>query len=274
MDYYELYLPSPDFLQSDIYMAELAEFPFDSFMQEETALKAYITVKDLEQHRDEVERYLKTTGMAWHFTLIKSQNWNELWESNFHPVEVDGICRIRAPFHEPSSDYEFEIEIMPKMSFGTGHHATTHLMVSETLKLNLTGKSGLDMGSGTGVLSIVAVHRGAAHVYAIDIDEWAYENSIENVEMNKMEDKITPIEGDVSLIEGKKYDFVLANINRNVLVEDMKHYVEAMNSGAPLILSGILDSDIEEIKEVAEHLGLTFKHSALRDSWAAVAFVK
>lgn len=274
MDYFELYIPSPDFMQSEIYMAELSDYPFESFLEEETALKAYITVSDLEECRDEVEEYLNSTGTDWYFTLIKSKNWNELWESNFHPVEVDGICRIRAPFHEPSDFHELEVQIMPKMSFGTGHHATTHLMVSEVLKLDLKGKSGLDMGSGTGVLSIVAVKRGAEHVDAIDIDEWPYENSIENIEMNGLEGKITPILGDVRAIEGKSYDFILANINLNVLAEDMKHYVKSLNSGSPLIVSGILEGDIEEIKKVAEALGLTFEHSALRNGWAVVAFVK
>ena len=274
MNYIELNVRCSDEM-AEILTAELAEFPFDSFATEPDTLKAYIPHERLADCHDRVEAMLAGYGISEHrYIAIETQNWNALWESNFPPVEVDGEVAIRAPFHAPYPDYPLEIVITPKMSFGTGHHATTHLMSRNTALRNFEGKSVLDMGSGTGVLAIIAAKRGAESVDAVDIDEWAYENCRENCAENGVSEKVCPILGDVRTIAGKRYDTILANINRNILLGDMPHYVESLNQGGELIMSGILESDIECIRTRAEGLGLTFKGHELKDGWAVVVTAK
>ena len=163
---------------------------------------------------------------------------------------------------------------MPKMSFGTGHHATTYLMAAEFMDVDFAGKSGLDMGSGTGVLSILAVKRGAVRVDAVDIDEWAYRNGTENIKANGMEGRIVPLQGDASLLAGKRYDFVLANINRNILLADMPVYAATLTPGGMLLVSGILEADISAIESRAAACGLDVDGVRRRNGWAAVRFVK
>ena len=193
MDYIELTLDAADAEQAEILTAELADFPFESFEQEGARLKAYIPQERLADCKGEVDALLARYGVGRAtFLSIEPQNWNALWESNFTPVEVDGRLTIRAPFHAPAAT-EAEVVIMPKMSFGTGHHATTCLMASGLLDRDVTGLRGLDMGSGTGVLAIVAALRGAETVDAVDIDEWAYENCVENIRANGVETRVTPL---------------------------------------------------------------------------------
>lgn len=270
MNYIELNISCGEEL-AEILVAELAEYPFESFVTEIDALKAYIPHERMADCYDRVEALLARYGVGeHHYIVIESQNWNALWESNFPPVEVDGVVAIRAPFHEPYPDYRFDIVITPKMSFGTGHHATTYLMSRTTASRDFTGKRVLDMGSGTGVLAIIAAKCGAESVDAVDIDEWAYENCVENCAENGVGDKVTAYLGDVRQIHGKSYDAILANINRNILLGDMPHYVESLNEGGELIMSGILEGDIDTIRSRAEGLGLTFVSSDLKDEWAVV----
>lgn len=270
MNYIELNISCGEEL-AEILVAELAEYPFESFVTEIDALKAYIPHERMADCYDRVEALLARYGVGeHHYIVIESQNWNALWESNFPPVEVDGVVAIRAPFHEPYPDYRFDIVITPKMSFGTGHHATTYLMSRTTASRDFTGKRVLDMGSGTGVLAIIAAKCGAESVDAVDIDEWAYENCVENCAENGVGDKVTAYLGDVRQIHGKSYDAILANINRNILLGDMPHYVESLNKGGELIMSGILEGDIDAIRSRAEGLGLTFVSSDLKDEWAVV----
>ena len=273
-DYIELSIPVCDSEQAEILIAELADFPFESFMQEETLLKAYIPENELETCRGEVAELL--TGKLIHGTYkrIETVNWNQQWESDFEPVYVDGRCVIRAPFHDPAPDGALDVVIMPKMSFGTGHHATTWLMVASVLDIDVTGKNILDMGSGTGVLAIVAVMCGARHADAVDIDQWAYDNCSENIAVNRVEDKITPILGDVGAVEGRNYDVILANINRNILLADMKSYVAALNDDGMLIMSGVLEADIPVLEQMAHNLGLTHIANRFRDGWAALEYKK
>lgn len=270
MNYIELNIPTRDSVQSEIYMAELADYPFESFESAETYLKAYIRADQLEGCRAEVEEFLRAAGAECSMVEVEQQNWNQLWESNFEPVNVDGRAVIRAPFHDEPAGGEVDVIIMPKMSFGTGHHATTWLMTAGILDLDLGGQQGLDMGSGTGVLAIVAAKLGASHVDAVDIDEWAFENCSENIAANGVADSITPIMGDVSAIEGKTYDFILANINRNILLTDMERYVEAMRPGGVLLMSGILEGDIHLITSKALSLGLIPDSDRVKDGWAMV----
>lgn len=273
MDYVELNIPVSGAEQSEILTAELGDLPFESFAEEESALKAYIPKERLIGCKGAVDALLERYGLKGRYIEIETQNWNALWESNFSPVDVDGRVYIRAPFHAPADNGEPEVVIMPKMSFGTGHHATTHLMSAAVMRRDLTGKRGLDMGSGTGVLAILAVMRGAEHVDAVDIDEWAEENCAENVAANGAEGRVTPILGDVRAIEGRRYDFILANINRNILLADMARYVAALNPGGELLMSGILEEDIEAVRACAEGLGLRFAGYNLRGGWAEVETV-
>ena len=168
--------------------------------------------------KTDVDALLARRGVEGRYAVIPTQNWNASWESDFPPVDVEGRLRIRAPFHDPAPAGEMEAVVLPRMSFGTGHHATTWLMSRAVLGLGVAGRTGLDMGSGTGVLAIVAAKCGAAHVDAVDIDDWADENCRENVAANGVADRVEPMLGDVGRIAGRRYDFILANINRNVLV--------------------------------------------------------
>jgi ribosomal protein L11 methyltransferase len=204
--------------------------------------------------------------------VIVDQNWNAQWESSFDPIIVDDQCLIRAPFHAVEKDYPFTITIEPKMSFGTGHHATTHLIVSAMLPMDCSGKTVLDMGCGTGVLAILAEMRGSNQIDAIDIDEWAYENTLENIERNACK-HIRTIQGGAEAIPADaRYDLILANINRNILTRDMHFYVKHMNPGASILFSGFYESDQPEIRTTAEALGLTFVSANLRNEWTMMHF--
>ncbi len=271
MDYIELNVPVADQMQAEIVTAMLADLPFESFAEDKGVLKAYIPKDALCDCKAEADALLAGLGIEGvTYIEIETQNWNALWESNFEPVEVDGACTIRAPF-SPAPAAGLDVVIMPKMSFGTGHHATTWLMTAELMKRDLTGLRGLDMGSGTGVLSIVAVKRGAACVDAVDIDEWAFENCGENIAANGVAEAVHPILGDVSAIADRSYDFILANINRNILLADMPAYCRALNGGGELLMSGILERDVPAVTGRAAELGLDTTGTRLRDGWAVVA---
>lgn len=258
--------------ESDILVAELAEMGFDSFSEfDGSKVQCYITEQEFESNASLIQEYLK--GMEVQIKQIEQQNWNAMWESNFEPIALGDMCYIRAPFHSPApGGSKYEIVIMPKMSFGTGHHPTTYLMVESILRADLNSKNGLDMGSGTGILAILAVKCGALHVDAIDIDEWAWENCNENKELNGVADSVTALLGDASLLEAKpcSYDFVLANINRNILLRDMHLYKAAMRPGATIIFSGFLEFDIPAIEACAKELGMTIQCQKLRQGWASI----
>lgn len=275
MNYIELNIPVRDSFESEILIAELAELPFDSFQEEAGLLKAYIQSGKLADSKEKADSILAERGISeQRYIEIETQNWNKVWESQFEPVDVESKLVIRAPFHAPCGDWRPEIVIMPKMSFGTGHHATTYLMSAEMSEHDFTGKTVLDMGSGTGVLAILAAKMGAISVDAVDIDEWAYGNSLENIELNGVGDKVHSVMGDVSAICGKRYDTVLANINRNILLVDMPAYVETLGPDGELMVSGILERDIEDVSRRAVELGLWPSGQRLREGWAALSFRK
>jgi ribosomal protein L11 methyltransferase len=287
MNYVELNIPVSDPLESELLVAELSELSFESFQEEGEWLKAYIPAIKLPDEKARIDALLATRGIEGaRYIEIETQNWNAVWESQFTPVSVDNRLVIRAPFHPPhcggnahcgSSGDDVptrEIIIMPKMSFGTGHHATTWLMSAEMMDHDFTGKAVLDMGSGTGVLAILAAKLGAARVMAVDIDEWAYTNSMENIALNGVTDVVKPVRGDVTAIHGAQFDIVLANINRNILIADMPAYVETLSTTGELIVSGILESDIEAIGHRAVELGLWPASQRLRDGWAVLSFRK
>ncbi|WP_295937675.1 50S ribosomal protein L11 methyltransferase [uncultured Alistipes sp.] len=270
MIYVALNIAFSDNMLAEILTAELADFPFESFETEANTLKAYIPQESLADCKSEIDSILQRYGAKGRYISIEQQNWNALWESNFPAVDVQGRLLIRAPFHAPAPEGVMEVVIMPKMSFGTGHHATTWLVSRAVLDLDVAGRTGLDMGSGTGVLSIVAVKCGAMHVDAVDIDEWADANCRENIAANGVADRITPMLGDVRLIAGRRYGFILANINRNILLADMPAYVAALDAGGDLVMSGFLEEDVPAIVGAAAALGLELVQTAARDGWMMV----
>ncbi len=270
MDYISLQIPVSDAEQGEILTAELADYPFESFETEGSVLKAYIPSERLVDCKGDVDALLERYGVSGRYIAIETQNWNALWERNFPSVDVEGRLRIRAPFHDPAPDGELEVVVMPKMSFGTGHHATTWLVSRAVLDLGVAGRAGLDMGSGTGVLSIVAVKCGASHVDAVDIDDWADANCRENIAANGVADRITPLLGDVRRIAGRRYGFILANINRNILLADLPSYAAALERGGDLVMSGFLEADVPAIVSRAKELGMELVETASREGWQMV----
>lgn len=206
---------------------------------------------------------------------MPDKDWNAEWEKNHQAVLVENFCWVRAPFHPHRDDVPYDIVIEPKMSFGTAHHATTYMMLSRLRDIDVKGKQVLDMGSGTGVLSILAAKMGAAHVDAMDVDEWAFKNAKENVEVNRCSDLVECILGDATVLGRRgRYDLILANINRNILMRDMISYVAVMNTDAFLVLSGFYEHDIPDLRKQAECLGLHFYDQMVRDDWASLKFIK
>lgn len=274
MKYIEYAIEIPEGVYRDVLIATLGDYGCESFEEEGNLLKAYMREVDYLAQHSSIEELLSEQKLYYITREMADENWNAVWESNFEAIEVEGRCRIRAPFHPKNPACEYDIEIMPKMSFGTGHHATTYLMAAEIMACDFSGQRGLDMGSGTGVLAILAVKRGASHMDAIDIDAWAYENGTENVHSNGLAEKITPLMGDVALLAGRKYDFVLANINRNILLADMGAYVATLSPGGCLIVSGILEADIPALVACGVACGVEECNIRRREGWAAIRFVK
>ena len=260
-------------LGSEILIAELGEKAFESFIETETGISAFVQ-KDLwDTNILEDIQILSNPEFKIEYTFeeIEQVNWNEEWEKNFEPIDVDGKCHVRAPFHE-KTNAEFDIVIEPKMSFGTGHHETTHMMIQHLLETDLVGKKTLDMGCGTAILAILAEMKGAQPIDAIDIDNWCYLNSIENAERNNCK-HISVYEGEASLLKGKKYDVIIANINRNILLNDMQQYVDCLNKNGILFLSGFYTEDIPAISESCTSKGLTYVKQFERNNWVALKFI-
>ncbi len=257
---------------SEILIAELGLAGFESFVENESGITAYIPEEEFEEDSLAGIQILQSDEFTITYTSrrIEQVNWNEEWEKNFHPILVEDSCCVRAPFH-PQADVEYDIVIEPKMSFGTGHHATTHMMIQFLLNNDFEGKRVLDMGCGTGVLAIVAEKRGAKEVDAIDIDNWCYLNSIENVERNNCS-RISVFEGGAELLGEKMYDVIIANINRNILLEDLKTYSRCLEPGGELYLSGFYEADIPVIREECERHSLEFVSNLEREEWVALQF--
>lgn len=260
-------------LGSEILIAELGETAFESFTETETGISAFVQKELWTETILENIRILESAEFKIDYTCeeIDPVNWNEEWEKNFEAINVDGKCHVRAPFH-PKTDAEFDILIEPKMSFGTGHHETTHMMIQHLLETEVTGMKTLDMGCGTAILAILAEMKGAQPIDAIDIDNWCYLNSIENAERNNCA-HITVYEGDASLLKGKKYDLIIANINRNILLDDMQTYVDCLSLKGTLLLSGFYEQDIPFIDSSCTEKGLTYVKKLERNNWVALKYV-
>ena len=264
----------PKELGSEILIAELGELEFESFIETEEGISAYIQKDSWNENILEDIYILQNPEFKISYTIedIEQVNWNEEWEKNFNPINVDGKCYVRAPFHEKSSA-EYEIVIEPKMSFGTGHHETTHMIIQHLLETDVKDKKTLDMGCGTAILAILAEMKGAKPIDAIDIDNWCYLNSIENAERNNCQ-HISVYEGDAELLKGKSYDVIIANINRNILLNDMQAYVDCLNENGILFLSGFYTEDFEAINESCVSKGLIFEKDIVRNNWMSLKYKK
>jgi ribosomal protein L11 methyltransferase len=278
MNYYEITITFQEvFPWKDILVSQLADLGCESFTDGETeaVLLAYIAENNFNE--DEIktflEKYHSEINIQYHISEIIQQNWNVLWEANYQPVMIAERCFIRAPFHESNPKAEYEIVIEPKMSFGTAHHETTALMIEFLLDEELQNKSVLDMGAGTGILAILSHLKGANPITAIDNDEWAYLNNIENNTRNNAE-KIKVMLGDASLLSGnEKYDVIIANINRNILLNDLPFYVKVLKNNGVIFLSGFyLGEDLKLIIEKCSELGLSFVAVKEKNRWCALKF--
>lgn len=258
----------------DILVASLSETGFESFVETETGLLAYIPKKEFNTSDFEMMNIFKNSDfkISWEIKTIPHENWNAVWESNFEPITVRKKCCIRAPFHNARPDFEYDIVIEPKMSFGTGHHSTTYLMIKKLLELDIKNRPVLDMGCGTGVLAILASKMGADPVMAIDIDELAYNNTFENIIINKC--AINVYKGGADLLQGKTFHAILANINRNVLLKDMQTYSSSLQNSGNLVMSGFFESDIAEISREAFKNGLKLEDKQTHNTWSLLHFIK
>ena len=258
----------------DLLVGELLEFGFESFSEEENMLIAYLPesgyrnnlLKDLDFFKDH-------PGVKISEDLLEDKNWNEEWERNYQPVTIAGKCHVRAPFHEPKPGILFEIVIEPKMAFGTAHHETTQLMATWLMDLGVKGKEVLDMGCGTGILAILANKMGARYVIGIDNDEWAWQNALENFRLNGVESGEV-IHGDSHQIESGRYDLILANINRNILLQDLEIYTRGLKKGGQILLSGFYESDRNAIEMESLEAGLNFTGIRTLNNWAVMLFKK
>jgi ribosomal protein L11 methyltransferase len=264
---------SPD--QADILLAELGEIGFDIFEDSDTGLIAYCQTDlfDLVVFKDLISRYQFLGPIQYEIQEIQKQNWNAVWETNYDPIRIADLVFIRANFHPSEPGYQIEIVINPKMSFGTGHHETTFQMSQALFDLNLTGKSVLDAGTGTGILAFVAKKLGATFVRGFDIDEWSVENSIENASLNACEE-VEFGRGTILDESARMYDVLLANINRNILLDEMDEYADRIVSGGDLLLSGFYTEDIPMLVERAEALGLNYVSQSEKNRWACLRFKK
>lgn len=263
---------------SDILMAVLADVEFESFVNEGNLLKAYI--QESLFNEDQLKQALSTfpiniESISYTFDAVEEKDWNEEWEKNFfQPIIIGDQCAIHSTFHKDIPKVEYDIIINPQMAFGTGHHETTSLIIGELLKLNLKDKAVLDMGCGTSILAILAHKRGAKPITAIDIDTWCVENSKDNCKLNDIKDISVEL-GDASILKGKEpFDIVIANINRNILLNDMSSYVNVLKNKGILIMSGFYTEDIKILQEKGNALSLNFVKSNDKNNWACLILQK
>lgn len=263
----------PVYPWNEILMAELINIGFDSFTEEQDGILAYIP-KNLFNKEELKSIWLfnhDEVKISYTFQEMPNINWNEEWEKNFSPINVEGKVFIRAEFHE-SQNTLYEIIIQPKMSFGTGHHATTYLMIQQMLEMDFENKKVLDMGCGTSILAIFAKQKGAGRTLAIDIDEWSVENSKENAQRNGVD---LDIELGTSENLGKEnFDIILANINRNILISDIPTYNSVLNRGGQLLLSGLCFFDVDDVLEICSQQNLVLKHKIQREEWVSLLLEK
>ena len=278
MNYIEVHLVIKPFEEyiSDVLAEELGEIGFDSFVPSEEGLDAYIPESLFEESKliGMLTEFPFETSIEYKISQIESKNWNEEWEKNFfEPIVIGNDCVIHSSFHKNVPQAKYDIVIDPKMAFGTGHHETTSLVIGRLLKMELVGKTLLDMGCGTAVLAILAAMRGAKDILAIDIDTWCTENSLENLAINKIEGIEVKL-GGAELLTGLHFDIVIANINRNILLADMEQYANCLSSGGELYMSGFYKEDIVLIEAEANRNGLKLIDFNEKNNWVVVKTIK
>ena len=275
MNYIELQLRlSPDY--TDILTAELAELGFESFVETDEGLNAYITEPDFDEKavQELIAKYDSQTAIAYEVSSLEKRNWNAEWERDYEPIEVANQVRVRASFHELDARFRYDIVINPKMSFGTGHHETTAMMLEQQLSLDFSGKAVLDVGSGTGILAVLAAKMSAHNVLAFDIEEWAVENARENAELNDCP-QITVFQGTIADVDPtNQYEIVLANINRNVLLAEIPIYTDLLKKDGYLLVSGFYEHDAPDIQQKAIEAGLKPVRSMTNREWTSLVFQK
>ena len=269
-----LFTVSPKEPGTEILIAELGNVGFESFVENENGVVAYIQKENWNEHllEDIFVLNSKEFQIEYQYNEVAQTNWNAEWEKNFEAIQVEDVVSVRAPFHE-NPNLQYDIVIEPKMSFGTGHHETTHMMIQHLLQLDLENKKVLDMGCGTGILAIFAEMKGAKPTDAIDIDNWCYLNSIENVSRNNCQ-HISVYEGDSSLLEDQNYEVIIANINRNILLMDMRIYAHCLDEKGILLLSGFYKEDIPVIDTEVSKYGLKLETVIERNNWVALKYQK
>ena len=266
--YFEITIALPEKTLSDILVAELNEIGFEGFEEGNALLKAFIEKEQFQE--DTLEEIVQKYHLTFSIQAIADKNWNEIWETGFDPVVVNDFCSIRASFHPPVTGTAYEIIITPKMSFGTGHHATTWLMISAMEKIVIQNKTIMDFGTGTGVLAILADKLGASAIAAIDNDEWSLQNAVENFEMNNCR----PIQlySNNSIQSIDKYDIILANINKNVILNNLGAMKQHLNVAGVLLVSGLLSGDKQDIIIAAANTGFDLKEITEKDGWMCINF--
>ena len=266
---------SPEY--TEIVMAELAELGFESFVETDDGLDAYISENEFSEEniQEMLARYQPMTPIDFSWQRLEKKNWNAEWESNYAPIEVGDAVRVRALFHEPDARFRHELVITPKMSFGTGHHETTWLVMNEQLGLSHAGRAVLDVGCGTGILAILARKLGAAELLAFDIEEWAVENTRENFSLNEATKRAEVFQGTIADVPtDRRFGGILANINRNILLSEIPRYAQYLTPDGWLVVSGFYETDAPDIIAKAESIGLTFQRMNTRNQWAMVVFGK
>lgn len=274
MDYWQYALYTTDAEQAEMLIALLAEAPFDTFEETETGLTAYLPARP--GNEEEAETLLAELSeqfdFQWEKTFVEGQNWNEIWESNFHPVVVNDFCAVRADFHEPIAGVRHELVINPRMAFGTGHHETTWMCLAALEHLPLAGARLLDYGCGTGILAILAARLGAAHIEAVDIEEESYLNTLDNAQLNGVAEAVEARHGILSDVQGTGFDGILANINRHIILDSLPQLATLVRPGGWLLVSGILHSDEQIVVEAAQNVGFQKVELNQRGNWLCIRF--
>ena len=276
MEYIELNISVTDTEQSEIMMALLSDFPFESFSEEEGVLRAYIQLAEWEQSCHDVEQMLSQEGVSFSVADVQTQNWNAEWESSFEAVDIAGECpiRIRAEHHAAAVEGVIDVVIAPRMSFGTGHHTTTALMSATIAASAVEGKVGLDMGCGTGVLAIVALKCGAERMIAVDIDDWACDSCRDSIALSGVAERVDVRCGSIDIVAGEKVDFILANINRNILQMMMADFAQSLNPEGWIAMSGFLQEDAAAVAQAAREHGLEMVSEQSQDGWVVMVCKK
>lgn len=257
---------------NDVLAAQLAEIGFESFVEQQEGISAYVPIDEfsVDKINSLIEDFILDVNITFSFKEMEDKNWNEEWENNFFkPIVFEDKCVVHSSFHKPEGEFEYDILIDPKMAFGTGHHQTTGLILKEMLNMDFKNKTVLDMGCGTAVLAILASMMGSGDVVAIDIDEWAYNNAVENVALNNINNVRVEL-GGAELLVNQSFDIIIANINRNILLRDIPHYANVLNPEGILMLSGFYEEDIPALRVVCTNHKIELKKSANQDKWAAM----